>query len=63
MSPYELSELEPSWCTQLDVAGMQPHSREFLEHEVNSMRSMRKFYVIDGQMIDVPEGIQFTSSP
>lgn len=60
---YEVSELEPSWCTQLDTVGMQPHSREFLERESTCMRSARKFEMIAGQMIDYPEGIQFSGRP
>lgn len=60
---YQREEFEPSWCTQLDKVGMQPHSREYLECEVNYMRSERKFEMIGGQPIDYPEGIQFSGRP
>jgi hypothetical protein len=49
---YQLEEFEPSACSQLDVVGMQPHSREYLEYESNCIRSTRKFEMFDGQMID-----------
>lgn len=60
---YEEEELQPSWSNQLDTVGMQPHSREYLEREMTSMRSQRKFDRIAGQMIDYPEGIQFSDLP
>ena len=60
---YQREELEPSASTQLDIAGMQPHSREYLEHEINCMRTERKLEKIGGQSIDYPSGIQFTGSP
>lgn len=60
---YELDELQPSACTQLDVVGRQPHSREYLEYESNCMRSERKFELFSGQMIDHPSGIQFSGRP
>jgi hypothetical protein len=60
---YEVSALEPSWATQLDTVGMQPHSREYLERSSTCMRSSRKFQMIAGQMIDHPEGIQFSGRP
>lgn len=60
---YQREELEPSWASQLDKVGMQPHAREYLECEMNYMRSERKFQNIAGQMIDYPEGIQFSGSP
>jgi len=63
LDPYQLDELQPSACQQLDVVGMQPHSREYLEHEVNCMRTERKFECISGQMIDYPRGIQFSGKP
>lgn len=63
LDAYEVSELEPSWCTQLDTVGMQPHSREFLERESTCQRSARKFEMIAGQEIDYPEGIQFSGRP
>ena len=60
---YEVSELEPSWTTQLDTVGMQPHAREYLEREVNCMRSERKYEMIAGQMIDYSPGIHFDGKP
>jgi hypothetical protein len=60
---YQAEELEPSWCTQLDTVGMQPHSREYLEREVNCFRSERKFEMIADQVIDYPTGIQFSDKP
>lgn len=63
LNPYQVEELDPSWSTQLDTTGMQPHSREFLERNSTSMRSTRKFEMIDGQMIDYCEGIQFSGTP
>lgn len=56
-------ELEPSWTTQLDIVGMQPHSREYVERDLVSMRSGRKYEMIAGQEIDYPEGIQFSGCP
>jgi hypothetical protein len=63
LNQYEMDELQPSMCQQLDVVGMQPHSREYLEYEVNCMRSERKFEMIAGQMIDYTRGIQFSGRP
>jgi hypothetical protein len=63
LDAYELGELEPSWTTQLDTVGMQPHSREYLERELTCMRSARKFEMIAGQVIDYPHGIQFSGRP
>lgn len=60
---YELGELEPSWATQLDTVGMQPHSREYLEREMSCLRSDRKFEMIAGQMVDYSPGIQFSGKP
>lgn len=59
----EMDELEPSICTQLDVNGMQPHSREHLEYEINCARSMRKYEMIEGEMVEYAEGIQFSGRP
>lgn len=56
-------ELDPSWTTQLDTVGMQPHSREYLERDLLGMRSARKYQMIAGQMIDYPEGIHFGDTP
>lgn len=63
LNAYEMDGLQPSACQQLDVVGMQPHSREYLEYEVNCMRSERDFMEISGQTIDHPRGIQFSGSP
>lgn len=60
---YQRDELQPSASQQLDAVGMQPHAREYLEREMNCMRSERKFEMIAGQMIDYPEGIQFSGKP
>jgi hypothetical protein len=60
---YQREELEPSWATQLDTDGMQPHAREYLEREMSCLRSERKYEMIAGQMIDYPEGIQFSGKP
>lgn len=60
---YELEEFEPSWSTQLDYVGSQPHARESLERKANNMRSERKFTCLDGQTIDHPSGIQFSGEP
>jgi hypothetical protein len=60
---YQREELEPSWASQLDVVGMQPHAREYLENEMNNKRSVRKFQNIAGQMIDYTDGIHFSGSP
>lgn len=37
-----LGEMEPSYCQELDVRGMQPHSREYLEYQVIAERSRFK---------------------
>ena len=63
LDAYMMDELEMSWASQLDVVGMQPHAREYLEHEMNCMRSVRKFEMFDGQMIDYTDGIQFSGKP
>jgi hypothetical protein len=60
---YQLEELEASACQQLDTVGMQPHSREYLEREMTCQRSWRQFEMIEGQVIDYPEGIQFSGKP
>ena len=60
---YQREELEPSWATQLDTVGMQPHAREYLEREVNCMRSARKFECIADQVIDYTDGIHFGGTP
>ena len=60
---YELSELEPSQCTKLDIVGMQPHAREYLETQYTAKRTVREFECFDGQTIDYTEGIQFSGSP
>lgn len=61
--PYQRGELEMSASSQLDKVGMQPHAREYLETEMTCMRSDRKFEMIAGQMIDYPDGIQFSGRP
>lgn len=59
---YEM-DLSMSACQALDVMGMQPHSREYLEYEMNLDRSLNKarmiarIHVIDG------EGIQHSGKP
>lgn len=63
LSNYEKGELEPSWSTQLDVVGMQPHAREYLEYQLNCKRSERKFEMVDHQTIDYSDGIQFSGRP
>ena len=60
---YELDELEPSQCTKLDIVGMQPHAREYLETHSTCQRTFRKFECIDGQYIDYTDGIQFSGRP
>lgn len=60
---YQKEELEPSWTSQLDKVGMQPHAREYLENEMNCLRSERKFDMIAGQMIDYTDGIHFGDTP
>lgn len=56
-------ELEPSYSTQLDINGMQPHSREHLEYEVNAARGMRKYDLIEGEIMDYCPGIHFGGTP
>lgn len=63
LDAYQKAELEPSYSMQLDTVGMQPHAREYLERDVNGLRSRRKFINLDGQMIDHAEGIQFSGTP
>jgi hypothetical protein len=63
LDPYQTDELEPSWCTQLDTVGMQPHAREYLERDLTGMRSGRKYNMIAGQVIDHCEGIHFDGMP
>lgn len=60
---YQKEELDLSWSNQLDVVGMQPHAREYLEHEMNCKRSERKFELIADQVIDYTDGIQFSGTP
>lgn len=60
---YQQEELEMSASNQLDVVGMQPHSREYLEHEINCARSERKYDMIEGEIIDYATGIQFSGKP
>ncbi len=63
LDSYQMEEMEMSWTNQLDVVGMQPHSREYLEHCMNYGRSARKFEMVEGQEIDCPYGIQFSGKP
>lgn len=56
-------EMEPSWASQLDVVGMQPHAREYIEGEVNCMRTRYCFNEISSQSIDYTRGIQFSGKP
>ena len=63
LDAYQTGELEPSWSTQLDTVGMQPHAREYLERQMNCMRSDRQYEMIGGQVIDYPDGIHFESTP
>jgi len=60
---YNSSELEPSWTMQLDMNGMQPHSREAVERSVNHARSERKYQMIEGELMDYVTGIQFSDKP
>ena len=60
---YENDMMEPSFSNQLDINGMQPHSREHLEYEMNCARSMRKYEMVEGYMMDYCPGIQFSGSP
>lgn len=60
---YQREELEPSWATQLDTVGMQPHAREYLEREMSCMSSERNYQMIAGQVLDYPSGIQFSGKP
>lgn len=63
MDKYQEDELEMSWSNQLDVVGMQPHSREYLEYEMNCKRSARKFEMVEGAPMDYTDGIQFSGRP
>lgn len=63
LDDYETSELHMSACSQLDVVGMQPHAREYLEHMMNYIQSERKYEFFEGGYIDCPPGIQFTDMP
>lgn len=60
---YQREELEPSWASRLDNVGSQPHAREYLEREMNCMRSERQYELIGGQVIDYPDGIHFGDQP
>ena len=63
LDKYQREDLEPSWASQLDVVGMQPHAREYVEGEVNCMRTRYCYNDISGQSIDYPRGIQFSGKP
>lgn len=43
--------MEMSYCQELDVQGMQPHAREYLEHRVLREQSDRKGRKIPGVML------------
>jgi len=60
---YQDYELQMSASNQLDVHGMQPHSREYLEYEVNCGRSERQFDMIEGEIMEYTPGIQFSGKP
>lgn len=60
---YQREEMEMSASNQLDVNGMQPHAREYLEHEINCARSERKYEMIEGEIMDYTPGIQFSGKP
>ncbi len=60
---YQMYELQPSASNQLDVVGMQPHAREYLEYDLNCCRSRTTFEACEGQTIDYPEGIHFGGTP
>lgn len=63
LDAYQRGELDPSWSTQLDTTGMQPHAREYLERDMTGFRSGRKYTIMSGQVIDYSEGIQFSGTP
>jgi len=44
--------MEMSYCQELDVQGMQPHSREFLEYQVIRQRSHDKAMKLPGIIRD-----------
>jgi len=60
---FQREELEPSWCSQLDFVGRQPHAREYLEYQINATRGERKFEQTFYETIDYPDGIHFGDSP
>lgn len=60
---YQTEEFEPSWTTQLDTIGMQPHAREYLERRMDCERSHRKYEMIEGQPLHYSAGIQFSGRP
>jgi hypothetical protein len=68
--------MEMSACQQLDVSGMQPHAREYLEYEVLRDRSHFKGAMVPGVLsaeesydrmkpsrARPSEGIQYTDRP
>ena len=63
LDAYQMGELEPSRCTDLDTNGMQPHAREYLERDAVGIRSRNMFTSQDGQTIDFCPGIQFSGTP
>jgi hypothetical protein len=63
LDEYQRDEMYPSWATQLDTVGMQPHAREYLERDMSGLVSERKFIKVDGQPIDYCAGIHFNGTP
>ena len=63
MSGYEMGELEPSACQDLDTNGMQPHAREYLERQMTSMYSEECFEQVEHEVIHHHRGIQFSGKP
>jgi hypothetical protein len=63
LDAYQRQELEQSACSMLDVVGMQPHAREFIEHQMNYCRSNYKFEMCEGERVDHPPGIQYSGMP
>jgi len=60
---FEREELQASASAKLDIVGMQPHSREYLEHEAYCYGGRAVVHTADGQSIDHTPGIHFSGSP
>jgi len=56
-------DISMSACQELDVVGMQPHSREFLEYAVNMDRSIEKAKRIMRVQVETTDGIQYDERP